>query len=388
MIRALIVDDEQPARDRLRQLLSSVDGVDVVGEACDGDQAVQQAGDLRPDLLLLDIQMPVRNGLEVAKLLTPPRPKIIFCTAFDHYALDAFEQQAVDYLLKPVRRDRLAQAVSRARESLEPREMTLAALVQARMLPKSAPLMSGLDFSAVSHAARSVGGDYYDFFPVARDVLAISIAHVSGKGLSAGLLMANLQGRLQSRAPLHQTRAGELVSDLNRTFCGTMDEDRFISLFYSVYDTVSRTLTFVNAGHPPPFLFRNHLPEGGSPAPAPGNGGISRLTTGGPVLGILPNAIFDQESIALSPGDVLLFFSDGVSEAMNAADEEFGEQRLGDLLAGSHQVSAHGLAERIVSAVRAFSGPVAAHDDSTLMVLKVEDPELLLAGPSHCGQLP
>src|SRR5258705_11098813 len=119
MIRTLIVDDEQPARERLQQMLSGMGGIQVVGEAEDGEEAIQRILNLRPDLVFLDIQMPVLTGLEVVKALKPPRPKVIFCTAYDEYALSAFEQQALDYLLKPVRRERLAQAIARARESLE-----------------------------------------------------------------------------------------------------------------------------------------------------------------------------------------------------------------------------------------------------------------------------
>ncbi len=376
MIRALIVDDEQAARDRLRQLLNSVDGVEVIGEASDGEQALEQARQLQPDVMFLDIQMPVRTGLEVVKSLKPPRPKIIFCTAFDQYALDAFEQQALDYLLKPVKRERLAQAIGRARESLEhstalPKEMNLAGRVQARMLPQSAPALAGLDFSAISTAARTVGGDYYDLFSIAQGLLAVSIADVSGKGLSAGLLMANLQGRLQSRAPLHLMQAGELVSDLNRALCGSMDESRFITLFYGAYAETTRTLTFVNAGHPPPFLLRDLSSQ---PATTRRDSGrISRLRTGGPVLGLLPAAAYREESVTLSPGDLLLLFSDGASEAMNAAEEEFGEARLQEMLSRHGDASGPELVQRILDDIQRFTGQVPWHDDLTLVVLKVRE---------------
>jgi two-component system LytT family response regulator len=114
-MRVLIVDDEQLARDRLRLLLSAFDDVQIAGEAEDGERAIERIGELRPDLVLLDIQMPGCSGIEVASSLPSPRPKIIFCTAFDQYAVDAFELCAVDYLLKPVNRARLAHAMERAR---------------------------------------------------------------------------------------------------------------------------------------------------------------------------------------------------------------------------------------------------------------------------------
>ncbi len=115
MIRTLLVDDEQAARERLRQMLVPIPGMEIVGEAADGEEAMQKVVELRPDLLLLDIQMPGCSGLEVAACLPSPRPKIIFCTAFDQYAVDAFEMHAVDYLLKPVNRVRLARAIDRVR---------------------------------------------------------------------------------------------------------------------------------------------------------------------------------------------------------------------------------------------------------------------------------
>jgi len=117
MIRALVVDDEQTARERLRHMLVAIPGVQVIGEAADGVEAIAYIGELRPDLVFLDIQMPGCSGLEVVASLPLPRPHIVFCTAFDQYAVDAFELNAVDYLLKPVNRVRLAHAVERVRET-------------------------------------------------------------------------------------------------------------------------------------------------------------------------------------------------------------------------------------------------------------------------------
>jgi two-component system, LytTR family, response regulator len=116
MIRALLVDDEDIARERLRQLLGSIPDIEVIGEAADGEEAIQKTLEMRPDLLLLDIQMPGVTGLEVAACLPRPRPKIVFCTAFDAYAVKAFELQAMDYLLKPVSPHRLALAIEKIRQ--------------------------------------------------------------------------------------------------------------------------------------------------------------------------------------------------------------------------------------------------------------------------------
>lgn len=115
MLRTLIVDDEELARDRLRQLLKPFSDIDVVAEAQDGEEAISKITELRPDLVFLDIQMPAVSGIEVAASLSSPRPSIVFCTAYDQYAVDAFDVHAVDYLLKPVNRARLAKAIERAR---------------------------------------------------------------------------------------------------------------------------------------------------------------------------------------------------------------------------------------------------------------------------------
>jgi two-component system LytT family response regulator len=120
MIRILLVDDEQAARERLRQMLGPIPDLEIVGEAADGEEALQKVVELHPDLLLLDIQMPGCSGLEVAACLPAPRPQIVFCTAFDQYAVDAFEMHAVDYLLKPVNRVRLARSIERVRRADSP----------------------------------------------------------------------------------------------------------------------------------------------------------------------------------------------------------------------------------------------------------------------------
>ncbi|MFM8533021.1 MAG: LytR/AlgR family response regulator transcription factor [Acidimicrobiia bacterium] len=133
MIRTLVVDDEQPARERLKQLLTAHPDVDIVGEAADGVEAAEKIAELSPDLVLLDIQMPGASGLDVAASLGKPRPAVIFCTAFDQYAVDAFELSALDYLLKPVNRARLAAAIDRVRVAAAPagRDRALEQLTQA-----------------------------------------------------------------------------------------------------------------------------------------------------------------------------------------------------------------------------------------------------------------
>ena len=202
MIRALIVDDEAPARDRLRRLLSTAD-VEIVGEAEDGLEAVSRIDALTPDLVFLDIQMPALSGLEVAARLQAPRPRIVFCTAYDRFAVDAFELHAVDYLLKPVNRDRLARTVERiavqiAEQQRTTRERDEAVRTQMRLMPADTPGESGVECAGMCVPADGVGGDYYDFLPLGSGRLGIALGDVSGKGMYAGLLAAAVQARLQA----------------------------------------------------------------------------------------------------------------------------------------------------------------------------------------------
>ena len=368
MIRTMLVDDEEPARDRLRDMLSGFDDVDVVGEARDGEDALTQIAGQRPDLIFLDIQMPGLSGMEVAASLSPPRPRIIFCTAFDQYAIDAFEHHATDYLLKPVSRKRLAKALDRVRMAMSEqvnrlREVADATRTQERLLPQSPPPVEGLDYSGVCRAAHGVGGDYYDFLLIGENRLGIALADVSGKGLFAGLLVASLQARIQSIAPLHGDSLGALVAEANRLTHSSTDSNRYATFFYGLYDGRTRNLNYVNAGHNPPLLFR---PD----SQRPGGGSIQPLAANGTVIGMLPEAIYEQESVQLETGDVLLMFTDGVTESLNPDGEEFGESRLVDAIRCHARLPAREMQDAVLDEVTRFVAAAPRHDDLTLVVAK------------------
>src|SRR5262245_17883951 len=231
MIRALVVDDEEPARERLGRLLSGC-GVEVVAEAADGHEALTRIDELAPDLVFLDIQMPGLSGLDVARNLRPPRPRVVFCTAFDRFAIDAFEHHAVDYLLKPVNRDRLARTVTRVSDEIQEqrrlaREQDEAVRTQARLLPTSAPSVPGLDCAGACRPAHGVSGDYYDFLTLGPTRVGVALGDVSGKGTFAGLLGAALQARLQTLASRGSGEPARLLEELNRLTVGTMEGNRF-----------------------------------------------------------------------------------------------------------------------------------------------------------------
>jgi sigma-B regulation protein RsbU (phosphoserine phosphatase) len=230
--------------------------------------------------------------------------------------------------------------------------------------------MLTLDYAAECRSARRVGGDYYDFLTLGPDKLGIALGDISGKGISAALLMASLQALLRSRALLRPESVADLVADINRHLAESTDMSKYATFVYGVYDDARRTLCYVNAGHCPPLLFR---PCGqGSDGPAAGEGfDVSRLECGGPVIGLLPDVTYDQEVVELRAGDILVIYSDGISEAADARDDEFGEERLIELVRASHALSAGALRDLILQRVEDFAAGVPQRDDQTLIVAKV-----------------
>ena len=184
-MRVMVIDDEEPARDRLCRLLSSFDDLEVGGEAGDGHQALEGISKFQPDVVFLDIEMPGLGGMEVAASLPVPRPRIIFCTAYDEYALEAFDQYAVDYLLKPVRRARLASTIERLRKMIDEQNakqnLSMAAEVQERLFPQSPAKLSSLEYAGIRTPARTIGGDYYDFLPIAADTVGLVETRASNR---------------------------------------------------------------------------------------------------------------------------------------------------------------------------------------------------------------
>jgi sigma-B regulation protein RsbU (phosphoserine phosphatase) len=235
-------------------------------------------------------------------------------------------------------------------------EVRLARDIQTRLLPKAPPVVDGFDISGKSVSAENVGGDYYDFLPFRDGRLGLCLADVSGKGISASLLMANVQATIRGQSALENSAAHCLQSSNTQLFQST-DTDKYVTLFYGVLDTAKRELQYSNAGHNPPLMIRS----GREPL---------LLTVGGPVLGILPEAPFDEATISFDPGDLLLIYSDGYSEAMNFAFEEFGEERLLAIARENRSASAALLIDRIGEAVKEHCGGASQTDDMTMIVVR------------------
>jgi sigma-B regulation protein RsbU (phosphoserine phosphatase) len=366
MIRAVLVDDEPPARVRMRQLLEAAGDVTVVGEAGSAIEAQDVIRLTRPDLLFLDVEMPEVRGTALAASLPEPRPFIVFATAFDHNALEAIAVEATDYLLKPVSRAKLATTLDRVRLRLArlavDKDIVAATEVQSHLWPGSLPQVPGFDCAAASLAARGVGGDFYDLFRItgdasdARDRWGLLIGDASGKGVAAGLVASAVQARVNTAARLAHLDAEALMAAVDRDVYATTDGARYATAIYGVLDAASTKLTIVNAGHPSALLFSK--------------GQVRTLTATGPALGLVEAGDFGSQSLKLAPGALLVACTDGVSEARNHQDDEFGDARLIELIEGARNRSAVEICSTILDSIREFRGLRQDQDDVTVMVVK------------------
>jgi phosphoserine phosphatase RsbU/P len=204
-----------------------------------------------------------------------------------------------------------------------------------------------------------VGGDYYDFLELSETKLGIAIGDVSGKGIGAALLMASLEASLRALASSTHDLA-ELINRVNRMIHESSSTNRYATLFYAEYHPRSQQLFYVNAGHNAPLILR----KSGS------TNQVFRMETGGPVIGLLPYC-YQQDSVSLVPGDMVVLFTDGISESMNGREEEWGETRLIECAKTCHGLSSSEVMTRIFAAAEAFAAGSPQHDDMTLVVLRV-----------------
>jgi serine phosphatase RsbU (regulator of sigma subunit) len=225
--------------------------------------------------------------------------------------------------------------------------------IQRELLPSVLPTVAGMQIAGSCQPARVVSGDYYDAFMLSASVMAICVGDVVGKGMAAALLMANLQGTLKILAG-DTTAPSRLCELLNRAVARTVSPGEFITFFYAVIETDSRTVRFTNCGHNYPILAR-------------ANGDVVRLETGGPVLGIFPDASYGEGAVTLGAGDRLVLFTDGVTEARNTARDEFGDERLIAAICLCRN-DANTLVQAISSELEAFTGGT-YHDDVTILVV-------------------
>src|SRR5438067_11935878 len=241
------------------------------------------------------------------------------------------------------------------RERLE-RELQVASEIQQRFQPTSAPQVTGYELQGISFPCYEIGGDYYDFIKRSNGNLVVALGDVSGKGTAAALLMSSLHAAVHAQFDTHKSLA-ETISSINRYLVESIPANRFVTLFYADLDPKTGALAFLNAGHNPPLIVH-------------AGGTMEQLAAGGLPLGIMADADFREGNTKLLPGDVLVIYSDGVSEAVNPGGEEFGATRLYEVVARNLDTSASGIRDRIESALTKFCQGTPAADDITLVIVK------------------
>ena len=297
----------------------------------------------------------------VAVLLTDPFFALAqFRTVFLILALNALLAVGVAVALGTYDRMRrqieASYRVLRQRDALE-REMNVAREVQRELLPHAAPSFEGLELAGVCHPAVAVGGDYYDYLQRGDGHLGLVIADVSGKGAPAALLMASLQASVRSLFPT-VTDPGQLQARLNDALCRSSSVARYATAFFASFDPGTRRMTYSNAGHLPGLIVRRDE--------------TVRCEEGGLPIGLFEGVTYDTGNLTLAPGDLLALFTDGVTEAPAPDGEEFGADRLADLLRAHLDRPLDTALRAVLDALLDWSGPVDPHDDVTLVLARVQ----------------
>lgn len=277
------------------------------------------------------------------------------------YSVVIFLHQRTRYRLER-RNLELQDAVQQRAAQIEVQEQELqrAQEIQQALLPKHVPQIPGFDVAGLWQPARLVGGDYYDVLALGNDRLGICIADVVGKGVSAALLMANVQAAVRAFAFDDQNPAS-LCTRLNRVLCDNIAEGKFVTFFYGVLDGSNRSLDYCNAGHLPPLLLNPRA--------------ITPLQQGGTVLGVFPEVQYQLGSVDLNPADRLVLFTDGLTEATAASGEEFGESGIANLARSSSEYGASALNHQLLQTVSTFCAGQ-FHDDATVLTVIAKDSQL------------
>ncbi|HEY1948847.1 MAG TPA: SpoIIE family protein phosphatase [Bryobacteraceae bacterium] len=235
-------------------------------------------------------------------------------------------------------------------------ELAIARDVQQRLFPQVLPTIPGIEYYGACRPAQEIGGDYFDFLELPGSALGIAIGDVAGKGIPAALLMAGLQATLRGQTASGEYNISQLIGNINRAVYATSPANRYATFFYGHYQSDSRRLTYVNAGHNAPLLLRG---------PA-----VIRLQVGGPPVGLLPHCEYQSAHVDLEEDDLLILYTDGISEAMNLADQEWGEDSLIQIGRQLNGATPPILLEKIFEAADEFAASAPQHDDMTLIVLR------------------
>jgi serine phosphatase RsbU (regulator of sigma subunit) len=269
---------------------------------------------------------------------------------------NSFSLVSFDEVTHAVEAQRRALAERLESERRAAQELEIAKQVQARLFPQSQPPSKTLEYAGLCIQARKVGGDYYDFLDLGKARLGFVIGDISGKGIAAALLMANLQANLRSQCAIAVDQPQRLLRSVNQLFCDNTPDGAFATLFFAEYDDTVCRLRYANCGHLPALLLRKDCT-------------VERLGATATVLGIFKDWDCEIGECQLRPGDTLALYTDGITESYNSADEQFGEQRLIEALQRHCEACSQAALAAIVDEVQRFS-PHEQHDDITLIVAK------------------
>jgi serine phosphatase RsbU (regulator of sigma subunit)/ligand-binding sensor protein len=278
------------------------------------------------------------------------------------FRLKKWAQTDIDFL--SIIAEQIAGIIEKDKYRMEiGRELEAARYIQAKLLPDPLPEINGYDLAAVIVPNSEVGGDYYDLIPMGEGRLAIVIADVSGKGIGAAILMANIQGLVNAYTYARsEIETKDAVFSMNNALCESTEPEKFVTMFCGILDTKTDVITYTNAGHNYPFVYR------------PGSGEPQALAAGGMVLGMIKDTEYSEASVQLASGDALVLYSDGVTEARNEDGDLFGVERLHKIVhtymeEDPDSFTARQLLDQIHSAVREFSSSISFTDDLTIVVL-------------------
>jgi sigma-B regulation protein RsbU (phosphoserine phosphatase) len=363
--RILVCDDQVDVLEAMRLLLKGQGWQSVTVES---PQDLLRAARAEPfDLILADLNYTrdTTSGQEGLDLLASLEAQgntspVIVMTAWGNVdlAVEAMRRGAVDFIQKPWDNDRVVASVRKQADSERKRksELEIAANVQQKLFPRNAHTLETLDYAGQCVAAREVGGDYYDFLEIADRAMGFVLADVSGKGVPAALLMANLQASFRSQPPGALLRPADALVTVNRLFYESTSSERFATLFFGVYNDRTRRLRYVNCGHNAPLLLRS-------------TGEVERLGPTATMLGAFAKWTCGEAETEMRFGDYLAIFSDGVTEAGTGSGEEFGEDRLIEIMRSRQWTGAQAMVQSVVDAVTEFSHG-AREDDVTVVALR------------------
>lgn len=371
----ILVVDDTPANLRLLAQMLSEQGYSVRA-VTSGARALESLRITPPNLILLDIRMPEMDGYEVCERIKgDPQTfdiPVIFISALNEIEdkVKGFNLGGVDYITKPFQFEevlarvethlslrRLQKQLQEANKRFE-RELELAGNLQSSFFPENPPDIPGWELAVTLRPANETSGDFYDVYTLPNGMLGILVADVVDKGAAAALYMALSWTLIRTYAAEYPNEPDRVLSAVNQRIISDTDSSRFVTVFYGVLDPTSGGFHYCNAGHNPPYLIRN------------GDGkGMERLTKTGILLGMFDDEVWEKVAVQFEPGDVLVLFTDGVTEAQNANGEFFGRERLAQAVEKSTGNGAKDIQKNVLEKVSEFVGDAPQLDDIALVVV-------------------